>query len=73
VLEFSPDGKVFAVGDTQLRLFDATSGNELKRLALERRVAALAFAPDGRQLAMASLDGTIWLWDVNRLLDSGKK
>jgi WD40 repeat protein len=74
VLEFSPDGKILAVGDTQLRLFDATSGNELKRVqALERPVAALAFAPDGRQLAMASLDGTIWLWDVNRLLDSGKK
>jgi WD40 repeat protein len=61
---YSPDGKVVATAswDGTVRLWDLTTGKESRRVVLGKgggddvphRVADVAFAPDGRALAVAS-------------------
>ena len=76
-LAFSPDGKVLASGSGVVDLRTMTSGKgELKlwnvALGKEQRslvghqgmVLALAFGPDGKQLASGGLDRTARLWHV---------
>jgi WD40 repeat protein len=65
-LAFSPDGKTLASGssDKTIRLWDVTSGQELRTLTgHSRRVTFLAFSPDGQTLTSGSFDHVI-LWDV---------
>jgi WD40 repeat protein len=69
----SPDGKCVAlVADTRgtVQLLDVASGKLLKTLpgTAEFGAVALAFSPDGKTLAMGSVDGQAQLWD----LDAGK-
>lgn len=68
----SPDGKVLAVGVSDLGrgthnkivLFDAATGDRLATLPSQKKaVYALAFSADGRHLA-AGFNGTIQVWDV---------
>jgi RNA polymerase sigma factor (sigma-70 family) len=64
---FSANGSWAAIGDGKGRvdLWDARSGNWLRTLQGEGpRAAQLAFSPDGKQLAMAELSGTVKFWSV---------
>jgi WD40 repeat protein len=74
-LAFSPDGKTLVTTgqDDMLRFWDPHTGKELRQISLgnrtsmgNRAAAALAFAPDGKTLAVGT--NAIWLLD----LESGK-
>ena len=69
-IAFSPNQRIFAVGDSVggIRLFRAKDSQPYlyfeghgKDLML---VTDLAFSPDGKMLASSSIDGTIKVWDT---------
>ncbi|HTU90359.1 MAG TPA: sigma-70 family RNA polymerase sigma factor [Gemmataceae bacterium] len=65
-MEFSPDGKSLAATDYRnsvFRLWDIDSGKERGRCHLEGSLNKLAFAPDGKRLAVGSGKGIV-IWDV---------
>ena len=70
LIRFSPDGKVLALprgnvirGD-EVVLFDAVTGRELRHFAAVRAaIYGLAFSPDGKLLAVGTLNPSVRLWD----------
>ncbi|WP_328349200.1 WD40 repeat domain-containing protein [Streptomyces sp. NBC_00445] len=65
---FSPDGRRFAAaGGKVIRIWDASPDSTFALRSTVRdmhQVTALSFAPDGRTLATADIDGTVRFWDV---------
>ena len=55
-------------GSQTIRVLDARSGGEIRSFQAESPgIVGLAFSPDGRMLASASMiSGEVTIWDVNR-------
>jgi WD40 repeat protein len=64
---FAPAGRVFATAgrDNTVLVRDATTGRPTRTLAQPGEAVGLAFAPDGKSLAVTSAgkDGSLILWD----------
>ncbi len=71
-LAFSPNGKILASasGDLEctIHLWDVLSGQLKTKLNGHKRyIKYLTFSPDGKLLASVSIDGTILIWDMERI------
>lgn len=72
-LAFSPDGRLLVTGGmnemafnapVKVILWDVATAKPLRTMEAGRRVAAAAFSPDGKWVAIASRENTIPVWSV---------
>jgi WD40 repeat protein len=63
----SGDDRLAAGADQcgRVTIWDARSGAQLERVSVSGLIPDIAFSPDGRQLAAASGNSTITIWDVD--------
>ncbi|HUR16967.1 MAG TPA: TIR domain-containing protein, partial [Candidatus Limnocylindrales bacterium] len=65
--EFSPDAtRIVTGGDGSIRVWDASTGDLLQDRPLPVPSRAASFSPDGKSLLLASNDGTVTLWPLDR-------
>ncbi|HLW03743.1 MAG TPA: WD40 repeat domain-containing protein [Ktedonobacterales bacterium] len=63
---FSPDGRLLASGadDRTVRLWEVSTGQELRVLDITERVVTLSFSQDGRLLVTSTYEGSISIFDL---------
>jgi small GTP-binding protein len=63
---WSPDSRSLAAGTTDLSIWEAATGTNIKTLPSTggSRVLSIAWSPDGSMLAWGSGDGNISVWDT---------
>ncbi len=70
---FTPDGKIAAsIDDAQIvKVWNVEDGKEISTLHGHLNViSSLVFNQEGTRFTSASIDGTVKVWDVNKLLNS---
>jgi WD40 repeat protein len=59
---FSPDGRLLAVGGTDVELYDMATGKKARSFGGPAPIMGLSFSPDGQRLAASCADNTVRLW-----------
>ena len=63
---FSPDGKTLASTDGTVRLWNLSTGQEIRNLVgRDAELDAVAWSPDGHRLATAGSDGVVVVWNAD--------
>jgi WD40 repeat protein len=71
---FSPDGKILAgIGSDAVRLWDATTGKELRRSEARSFYYDGAFSANSRRLWLQAPKGAAFVWDLHAKPDRGPK
>lgn len=66
-LAFSPDGKTLASGGGRsIHLWDAETGNEIRKFDGPRLLRSVVFSPDGKVLASGDEQAVIRFWDLEK-------
>ncbi len=82
-LVFSPDGRWLAAGfgglynasvdaPQKVMVFDVAQRNVQRTFATPTQVSAVAFSADGKLMAAAGHNGTIWIWDTSSWDEIGR-
>lgn len=82
-LGFSPDGRWLAAGvgalynfsvdaPQKVMVFDVAQRKAHRTFATPTQVSAVAFSADGKLLAAAGHNGTVWLWDTSSWEEIGR-
>ena len=73
---FSPDGKLFTLAGMNKNIEIWTMDADIDKIAHKRlllghasHVPSTAWAPDSTRFASASMDGTVKIWDVNKIVE----
>jgi WD40 repeat protein len=65
-IAFSPDNRWLASGDSgSLKVWDVSTGRELRSLPTKHDPTCISFSTDGRSLASVSWNGTVNVWELS--------
>ncbi len=71
---FSPDNKMLVSSGRSSTIWDTETGSKILKLYdNEYRASEMTFSPNGEILAGGGSDGSIILWDINRILEKHKE
>ena len=78
-LAFSPTGRFLAIGDKvgKMRLFDFDAEGENRQIRIftrhTRKITALIFSENSDTLVSGSDDGTVIVWDINKVISQANE